>query len=357
MGYVQMTLDDWAAMKQSILDDLRGLSEGFVRVGYKLRQIRDQELYRTDGYDSIADWARDSIGLDAGNVSRFIAINEKYSAGGNSPQLQDQFVGYGYSKLAEMLRIPVADMEMVRPEASREGIRELKRFNKEGGPGIAEDEDQLIRAFWENNIQLAEGAKGAGIAKAKGMLIPSGNRSYRRGLYMMMFYSDVIKIKKFGQTPREMTWEEFWDVSEGILNGHEDEDGGTEETVIEAQEVGAGTPETDAEGHADGLVTEVPAAERMPAHPVESMPVPVREDRGTGQEKPDRKPVPSVDRRVQKALTETDPAVRPNGMEVLLRSSLDTLTMAINAKAYKTVLNVIQNMETYARKLMEEEKC
>ena len=140
MEYVQMTLDEWARMKQSIEDDLRSLSEGFVRVGYKLRQIRDQELYKHDGYETIAEWARAEYGLNASTVSRFIAINQKYSVDGNSDRLRPEFGKLGQSKLAEMLTLPDSDLQMVEPAMSREGIRELKQFNKAAPDrGVADD--------------------------------------------------------------------------------------------------------------------------------------------------------------------------------------------------------------------------
>ena len=45
MEYVQLTLDDWVQMKQKLKQELLGVKQSFVRIGYALRQIDDQKLY------------------------------------------------------------------------------------------------------------------------------------------------------------------------------------------------------------------------------------------------------------------------------------------------------------------------
>lgn len=45
MEYVQMTLDDWVQIKQKLKQELLGVKQSFVRIGYALRQIDDQKLY------------------------------------------------------------------------------------------------------------------------------------------------------------------------------------------------------------------------------------------------------------------------------------------------------------------------
>ena len=49
MEYVQMTLDDWVEMKRKLRQELQGVKQSFVRIGYALRKIDDQELYKQEG--------------------------------------------------------------------------------------------------------------------------------------------------------------------------------------------------------------------------------------------------------------------------------------------------------------------
>ena len=130
MEYVQLTLDDWVQMKQKLKQELLGVKQSFVRIGYALRQIDDQKLYEQDGYKSIAEFAQAEYGLGPSITSRFMSINREYSVDGYSEHLRPEYADMGRSQLEEMLKLPESDRQMICPETSREDIRELKRFNK-----------------------------------------------------------------------------------------------------------------------------------------------------------------------------------------------------------------------------------
>ncbi len=220
--YRQLTIDDWMSMKESLKRDLVGVQESFVRIGYKLRQIRDQRLYENDGYKSIAEFAKAEYNLGASTVSRFIEINEKYSIGGNSEQLRPEFALIGSSKLSEMLSLPDSDLQMIQPETRKVDIRELKAFNREEPePAVADDIDQVIEKFFEENKEalreLFETAAIYAESKAKEIINPAGNKVFRKGMYFLMMYEADIKIKKFGGTPETMSWAEFLERTERIF--------------------------------------------------------------------------------------------------------------------------------------------
>ena len=129
--YTQITLDEWVQLKENLKRDLAGVQESFVRIGYTLRKIEEEKLYEQDGYKNITEFAKTEYGLNPSTVSRFMSINRKYSVNGYSDQLRPEFIQMGSSKLSEMLSLPDQDLEMIRPEATREAIRELKQFNRE----------------------------------------------------------------------------------------------------------------------------------------------------------------------------------------------------------------------------------
>lgn len=219
-AYTQITLNDWLEMKKRLRAELLGVKQSFVRIGYVLRKIEDQKLYEQDGYKSVAEFAKEEYGLEASTVSRFMSINREYSVDGYSEQLRPEYADLGRSQLEEMLRLPDGDRQMIGPEASREDIRELKRFNKaEPAEGEADDIRQLVEKFFEENpdvlneifAELEQGAANAdGWEWLKEIVNPSGNRSFRKGLFFLMMYEDCIKIKKFGSEPEKMQWEEFF---------------------------------------------------------------------------------------------------------------------------------------------------
>lgn len=146
MEYTQMTLDDWLSLKKKLENDLNGVAASFVRIGYTLRKIEDEKLYERDGYSSVTEFAKNEYGLSSSTVSRFMAINRRYSIDGYSEKLRPEFAGIGSSKLSKMLALPNSDLSMIKPETPREAIRELKDFNKTEEEGTA-DRDRFLMEF------------------------------------------------------------------------------------------------------------------------------------------------------------------------------------------------------------------
>lgn len=222
MEYVQMTLNDWVEMKQKLRRELLGIKQSFVRIGFMLRQIEEQKLYENDGYKSIAEFAKAELGLEASTTSRFISINREYSADGYSEILSPEYAELGRSQLEEMLKLPEEDRCMVQPETSRQDIRDLKKFNKaEPEMGVADDLREVIKNFYKDNEEILNavfsekdlGTEKENIKSLAEIINPSGNRSYKKGLFFLIMYEDKIAVKKFGASPQEITWEEFIGVT------------------------------------------------------------------------------------------------------------------------------------------------
>lgn len=232
MEYKQITLTEWLDIKQKLKEDisstknkLNGLKKDFVKIGYRLRQIDDNELYRQDGYKSIAEFAKAECGLSPSDTTRFIQINKKYSVGGNSEELRPEFLEYGQSKLAAMLALPDSDLNMITPQTSREDIRELNRFNKsDPEQGADDDIDQLIKDFYISQELVRKAVTVKDDLKALRELIsPSGSRSFRKGIWFILFHENKINIKKYSGVAKEISWEEFAAITAKILEKYESE--------------------------------------------------------------------------------------------------------------------------------------
>ena len=150
--YTQLTLDDWLAMKERLKRDLIGVQESFVRIGYTLRKIEEQKLYKNDGYETVTEFAKVEYGLSASTISRFMSINRKFSIDGYSDRLRPEYAQMGSSKLSEMLSLPDTDMEMIRPEMPKADIRELKHFNKETPEPETEEQPLDTRRLLQNVV-------------------------------------------------------------------------------------------------------------------------------------------------------------------------------------------------------------
>ena len=225
MEYVQMTLNDWIEIKQKLKQELLGVKQSFVRIGYALRQIDDQKLYERDGYKSVAEFAKAEYGLEPSTTSRFMSINREYSIDGYSERLRPEYADLGRSQLEEMLKLPDSDRQMIQPEASREDIRELKRFNKtEPAAGEADDIRQLVEKFYQDHLdvlntvfsEVAEFGEPTA-ERFKEIVNPGGNKSYKKGLFFLMMYENRVSVKRFGSPPQDMTWEEFYQMTMDIF--------------------------------------------------------------------------------------------------------------------------------------------
>lgn len=224
MEYMQMTLNDWVEMKRKLRQELLGVKQSFVRIGYALRKIEDQKLYENDGYKSIAEFAKEEYGLEPSTTSRFMSINREYSIDGYSEQLRPEYADLGRSQLEEMLKLPESDRQMIQPETSREDIRELKRFNKaEPAAGVADDLRQLVEKFYYDNPEILNGVFSnpeydeQSIKHFAEIVNPGGNRSYKKGLYFLMLYETRVVVKKFGTNPQDLTWWDFWQITREIF--------------------------------------------------------------------------------------------------------------------------------------------
>lgn len=126
--YKNLNLQDSIDMAK---EKMVAAAENFVAVGYYLKHIRDGELYKNKGYESIWECAKQELNLTQSTASRYISICEKFSSDGDSPYLGEKYKEYGKSQLQELLTISDQKLiEQVTPDMSVKQIQKLKRENK-----------------------------------------------------------------------------------------------------------------------------------------------------------------------------------------------------------------------------------
>lgn len=100
-------------------------ADSFVRIGYLLKVARDTDILQGSGYSSVVEYAKAKYGLDKTQVSRFMAINDRFGMQ-NKPELQERYKEFGYSKLALMLQLPDELNEELSPDYSKSEINAIK---------------------------------------------------------------------------------------------------------------------------------------------------------------------------------------------------------------------------------------
>ncbi len=127
-----------------IKDESFKIQKSFVKIGWYLKHIRDDELYKEEGYSGIYECAADKLGFSQSTVSRFINICEKFSKNHNSPELDDKYTEFDKSQMIEMLPLAPEQLEKVTPDMTVKQIRNIKKEEKrEQGDALTVNDDNI----------------------------------------------------------------------------------------------------------------------------------------------------------------------------------------------------------------------
>ncbi|MCM1192913.1 MAG: hypothetical protein NC123_15605 [Butyrivibrio sp.] len=254
----QITLDQWLAWKEDIRQKLQETAGNFVHIGFRLKQIRDSGML--DGAANIFEFALKEYGLSKSSTSRFIAINEKFSEGGNSLELKEEYRAIGSSKLAEMLTLTDAECSLITERTTVNEIRELKNFSRQqvpalesgaGDPGGAAQAltplQKCLTDYFRDKKEMLNGIiaaiRNVDYKAAVELMNPSGYGTHKKGLcFMFMYdYNTGVKIKYLtAPEPETMEWASvllevyaiYADITEaGEADVHGAYYGGDEETA------------------------------------------------------------------------------------------------------------------------------
>ncbi len=211
--------------------------ENFIIIGFILKQVEAERLYRFDNFKDIYEYGKEKFGQSRSTVSRCKNINTKYSVGGNSRELRPKYKGYYKSTLQEMLDLSESDMELITAKTTRAQVKELKDAKKEQQkfkkteqennlpliqmaaendsdseaprPEPTEPFKALLMSFWQENMDLYRKV-AAGLITPEIIaeeISPSGSMTYRKGVNIIFFY-DIdrgLKLRSYEKGKAEIT--------------------------------------------------------------------------------------------------------------------------------------------------------
>ena len=247
----QLTLPEYQERKQRIKDRLNQTVENFIVNGYELRQIRDTESFRLDGYNSLVEFAQAEFNLKSSTVSRFISININLTVNGEGVELLPELKGLGYSKLQDVLNLPEDDYQLLTPQTTVKEIRDLKKFNHADATAerlatppaetITTPLRRCIKDFFSdpghrsllNSIITTANSPDYTEAHARVIaedMNPTGTRTHQKGLiYLFLYdYNRGVSYKQMGKPqPVSMSWDDFIEEIKATFVGLTDESGET----------------------------------------------------------------------------------------------------------------------------------
>ena len=197
--------------KQELDGAFTQAAEKFVLIGYLLREAVETDILRSSGYKNMEEFAMAEYGIDKSQANRFININRRFSEGGNSKQLKQQYRGIGSSKLAVMLTIPdeinevlpktltrdeleviqeevkaekqVSDIEVEIEKAEAAAVTDKPMLPPDGSPlkrnlwQLGKEQEDLFQKLWM--VCFMETASGSrNNAEIMDVLIPQGDAVY-----------------------------------------------------------------------------------------------------------------------------------------------------------------------------------
>lgn len=216
----QITLEEWLSWKEDIRRKLSEAASNFVYIGFRLKQIRDSGML--DGAADIFEFALKEYGLGKSTTSRFIAINEKFSEGGNSLELRQEFKSISSSKLADMLTLTDSECRLITEKTTVKEIRALKKFSRQQAPDGESDGQHLsplqkcLIDFFRGKKELLNAVITAVSEEryrdAEELINPSGHCSHKKGICFLFMedYNTGVKAKLLTDpAPLEMSWQEM----------------------------------------------------------------------------------------------------------------------------------------------------
>lgn len=243
--YTQITLNEWTEWKEDIRRKLQETAQNFVYIGYRLRQIRDSGML--DGCSDIFEFAYREYGLGKSTVSRFIAINEKFSEGGYSLEMRSEYQAIGSSKLSEMLTLTEAECQLITEKTTVKEIRELKKFTRQQDQDPEQEEPAIEKNYTPMQkciidmfsdargqqelaevMELLQDAELDTLQKAAELINPAEYRTHKKGIVFLFLYDWKTGIKYKLMTkpePECMTWVEFLAEINSIYGEYYQENG------------------------------------------------------------------------------------------------------------------------------------
>ena len=229
-------IKDFKTFKEELDKQMLESAEGFVRIGWLLKQARDTDILSGSGYANVNEFARAEYNIDKTLVSRFININDRFSEGGNSQYLKTEYRGFGYSKLAVMLQLPDEINEELSPDYSRSEIEDIKKeFDEERKVSdleiLAEGTDEVMAGL--NELEQAfhqllhdEPELYLNLAKSDNLfetLSPAGEMIYSIrmqgvGRVMMSVKAELQKVTLTNVRSMEKTEYDAVSITEAVKN-------------------------------------------------------------------------------------------------------------------------------------------
>lgn len=227
-------------LRNEIREEMGKTVNSFVRIGYLLKVARDTNILADSQYSNMEEFAYAEFKIDKGTASKFMSINDRFSEGGNSDHLKQEYSGIGWSKLSVMLQLPDSineelndnftktELKAIRDEvAEAEQETPLETIMEGESPTTAAAQELIhkaIRQLGESNpdiytaIHAAVGNDyGYNLEDIKSIMAPAGEMIYSirirgvgRIMLMVKDYEETVSLvnERTGEKEKKL-WDDL----------------------------------------------------------------------------------------------------------------------------------------------------
>lgn len=157
MGEIKKSGLTFRQAKKLVDACIRDVKDGFVATGYYLWVIREERLWKEDGYNSFPEFLHCQYQKDKSWASRCIGLYEQFGkeiTPGELPVLAAPYRDYSVSQLIEMVSMTEEQREQVTPDMKIREIREMKPKRKKKAAAALEGEVLAEAAGGEPEEQI-----------------------------------------------------------------------------------------------------------------------------------------------------------------------------------------------------------
>lgn len=141
-----------------ISDELHKTRKSFVKIGWYLKHIRDNQMYVEDGYTNIYALAMDKFRISQPTATRFIQVCEEFSVDHNSPELDPKYEEFSVSQLFELISMQESRREEISADMTVKQIRAIKSEGKENvenhSVNVTDDDNVPGQTSIENDFPM-----------------------------------------------------------------------------------------------------------------------------------------------------------------------------------------------------------
>jgi hypothetical protein len=128
-------------VNKSIKSELGKIEKSFIKIAVSLHWVRVSNAFMVFGYDNIADYAVNELGIKKSLCYNLIGIAERFGIRDDSDNvisIYDKYKDYSVSKLSAMVSLTDAELDKVNPDMT---VKDIKKLVKDSVAVVSPSDD------------------------------------------------------------------------------------------------------------------------------------------------------------------------------------------------------------------------